>query len=302
MDLEPSFESYTESQDVASFLEMQRVIFDRQSRGQPFFIGRISGNEPNLCAHVIAGVEPPNYLMQNVLFGAGIQFKTVEDLNAYVKTYTDSFQSCDLVGAWSGGSLWGQTRLFYDIIKPDRKWSPISAKGLEPYYFMEHPEYDYHRIFENKKVLILSSHSKTIKSQLKTLDKLFCKPIFPASTKIFVHKPPQQNGDNHDDQSWQTHFDILQKDIKRIAETFFDFDIALVSCGGFGMPAAAFIHEKLGKSVIYAGGALQLFFGVMGERWARSDNLLKHVNEHWIRPLDVDRPPNPFSCEQGCYW
>lgn len=302
MNLEPTFDAYTKSHNVASFLEMQRVILEKQSRGQPFFIGRMSGNEPNLCAHVIAGVEPPNHLMQNILYAAGIQFKSIEDIKLYVKTYTDSFRSCDLVGAWSGGALWNQTRLFYNIIKTDRKWSAISAIGLEPFCYMDNPEYAYHRIFENKKVLIISSHSKTIKSQLKHLDKLFCKPIFPSTAKIYVHKPPQQNGANHDEQSWQKHFEILQNDIKRINDNFFNFDIALVSCGGFGMPISAFMREKMGKSVIYVGGALQLFFGVMGERWVQSENVVKHVNEYWSRPLDVDKPPHIFSCEQGCYW
>lgn len=329
MDFEPSIQSYTESQDIASFLEMQRVILDKQSRGQPFFIGRLSGNEPNLCSHIIAKIEPPNYLMHNILFGAGIQFKTAEDVESYVKTYTESFRSCDLVGAWSGGAMNGQTQLFYNVIRatsgaPEgvgcgkfsgamttgvanenrsgRKWSPISARGLEPYYYMNLPEYAYHRIFENKKVLIISSHSKTIKSQLKRLDSLFHVPIFPPTAKLFVHKPPQQNGDNHDDQSWQVHFETLQNDIKKIREGFFDFDIALVSCGGFGMPISAFIHEKLGKSVIYVGGALQLFFGVMGSRWRNSEDILKHANENWVNPLDVDKPANPHVCESGCYW
>jgi len=302
MNLEPSFEPYTNSQNVESFLQMQRLILDKQSRGEPFFIGRLSGNEPNLCACVISCIEMPHYLIERMMFCAGIQFNADSDVDEYVTTYRESFQSCDLVGAWSGGSMINQTQLFYDIIKCDGKWSPISAVGLEPYYYMDNPEYAYHRIFENKKVLILSSHSKTIKSQLKKLDKLFNVPIFPTSAKIFVHKPPQQNGGNHDEQSWQAHFQILQNDIKRIHDKFFPFDIALVSCGGFGMPISAFIREKMGKSVIYVGGALQLFFGVMGARWARSEAILNQVNEHWTAPLDVDKPPEPFTCENSCYW
>ena len=302
MNLEPSSQPYTEQQNIASFLEMQRVIFEKQSRGEPFFIGRLSGNEPNLCGRILCEIQLPDYLVENMLLVAGIQFQQRDDVVSYVKTYTDSFRSCDLVGMWSGGPLYEQTKLFCDIISQDRLWYPISAVGIEPYYFMNQPEYDYSRIFENKKVLILTSHSKTIKSQLKRIDQLFATPIFHPSTKLYVHKSPQQNGGNHDDQSWQAHFDILKNDIKRIKEGFFDFDIALVGCGGFGMPICAYIREKLGKSVIYVGGALQLYFGVMGGRWQQSNDILKHVNEHWVRPLDVDKPANPQSCEGGCYW
>jgi len=303
MDLEPSSQPYTDAQNLASFLEMQRVIFEKQTRGEPFFIGRLSGNEPNLCGQILSGIDLPQSLIHNMLFGAGIQFKQRDDVVSYARTYTDSFRSCDLVGMWSGGALYDQTRLFSDRVSQERSWSPISAIGIEPYYFMDHPEYNLHHAFENKKVLILSSHSKSIKSQLKTRDKIFSvAPIFHPSTKIYVHKPPQQNGGNHDDQSWQAHFDKLKMEIETIQRTFFDFDIALVSCGGFGMPISAFMREKMGKSVIYVGGALQLYFGIMGRRWEQSENILKHVNEHWIRPLEVDKPVSPQYCEGGCYW
>ena len=289
---------------LSSFIEMQHFILESQSKNIPFFIGRLSGNEPNLCGKVYTRSEIPNQLLQNMLFVAGIKFTSKEDLEKYVKIYTESFFHCDMVGVWTEGSMKMQSQLLCDIIRPQllRTWVPICATGIEPYYYMNDPRYEFYNIFKGRKVLILTSHSKTIKDQLSKIDKLFKTPIFHETTKFFVHKPPQQNGDSSDGRSWQWHFEKLKTDINQIKNGGFDFDIALVSCGGFGMPICNFIRTDLGKSVIYVGGALQLFFGVMGSRWDSSDNIKLHVNELWTRPLEIDKPSNPAYCENSCYW
>ena len=290
--------------EISAFLEMQRVIIECQSKNTPFFIGRLSGNEPNLCSNIFENNMPTNYLFNNMLFGAGIQFLSKSDVAEYVKTYTDSFRNCDMVGVWNGGSMLDQSRGFYSRIyqTPGRAWRPFTATAIEPYYSMNDARYAFDSIFKNKKVLILTSHSKTIKSQLPNLAQMFKKPIFHETTQFFVQKTPQQNGGSHDEHSWKWHFDKLKTTVENIKNTFFDFDIALVSCGGFGMPISDYIRTDLGKSVIYVGGALQLFFGVMGARWEKSDKIQEHVNSFWVRPLEVDRPSNPEYCEQSCYW
>ena len=47
---------------------------------------------------------------------------------------------------------------------------------------------------------------------------------------------------------------------------YINFDIALLGCGGYGLPLCHFIKTKLNKSAIYIGGGLQLLFGVFGGR------------------------------------
>jgi hypothetical protein len=290
--------------EFSAFLEMQRVIIECQSNNKPFFIVRLSGNEPNLCSIAFANAMPPRYLLQNMLLVAGIQFPSANCFHEYVKTYTESFKRCDMVGVWTGGSMLEQTRAFYNIIyqNPERAWRPFTATALEPYYSMHDERYAFDSIFKNKKVLILTSHSKTIKSQIPNLKNIFKKPVFHETTSFFVQKTPQQNGGSHDNRSWKLHFEELKTKVENIKNTFFDFDIALVSCGGFGMPISDYIRSDLGKSVIYVGGALQLFFGVMGSRWEKSERIQEHVNSYWVRPLEVDRPSNPEYCEQSCYW
>ena len=298
----PTYNPSPPEDEIASFLSMQQLILEKQSKSEPFFIGRLSGNEPNLCISYLRTRTPDRNLINNMLYGAGIQFLSQSDAENYVKTYIESFSQCDMVGVWNGGSMYAQTRDFYEIIQkhPSKWWTPICATGLEPYYYMNHPQYDFASIFKNKKVLILSSHSKTIKGQLTK--KVFGTSIFHETTKFYVHKTPQQNGGSHDANSWKYHFDALKTDVARIQTGFFDFDIALVGCGGFGMPICHYIRNDLGKSVIYVGGALQLFFGIMGSRWDNSPKILEHVNSEWTRPLNVDKPTRPEFCEGSCYW
>lgn len=81
-----------------------------------------------------------------------------------------------------------------------------------------------------------------------------------------------------------------------------DFDVALVSCGAYGLPLVNHIKNKLCKTGIYVGGALQLFFGIKGRRWDHHDEISLLFNEHWRRPFDVEIPENFHMVEGGCYW
>ena len=40
-----------------------------------------------------------------------------------------------------------------------------------------------------------------------------------------------------------------------------NFDIALIGCGAYGFPLAAFV-KGIGKKAVHIGGPLQLFFGI----------------------------------------
>ena len=63
-----------------------------------------------------------------------------------------------------------------------------------------------------------------------------------------------------------------------------------------------YIFTELNKSVMYIGGALQIFFGVIGKRWFDNKEIMKLVNDDWIRPDKEDKPPNFTNVEKGCYW
>ena len=63
-----------------------------------------------------------------------------------------------------------------------------------------------------------------------------------------------------------------------------------------------YIYTEQKRSVCYIGGALQLFFGVIGKRWFDNKEIMKMVNDNWIRPGAEERPPQWKNVEKGCYW
>lgn len=68
------------------------------------------------------------------------------------------------------------------------------------------------------------------------------------------------------------------------------FDIALVSCGGYGLPLSIRL-KKRNKKVIQWGGCYQLWFGILGGRWSDDVEILKFKNRFWTYPSEKETPP-----------
>ena len=80
----------------------------------------------------------------------------------------------------------------------------------------------------------------------------------------------------------------------------YDFDVAIIGCGAYGMPLAAKIKNG-GKIAIHLGGATQLLFGIKGARWDHHP-LSRMYNEHWTRPAEEETPKASQLIEGACYW
>lgn len=303
-------QAFTDKEKLDSFLYLQEYILDKNSKNEKFFIGRLTGTESIITSLLLNNPHIPNipnYLIYNMLIGAGIKFNSRDDIKKYA---SDNYKSCvnsDILAIWDG-VVYNSGKNLLELLEKTNKTKPyIAAHGLEPFYFMENEKYKFNEIFKNKKVLIISSHINTINKQIENgnYKSVFSKKIFDDSTIIKVYKPPQQNVGLNDDNNWLFHFDKIKSDLTSIQKEF-DFDIAIVSCGGFGMLTSNFINETLNKSVIYVGGALQLFFGIMGNRWKKNPIISKMQNNYWTDVLEEDKPhtlkQNPRLCEGGCYW
>jgi len=305
MELGDLTKPFTDKQKFESFLYLQNYVLEKNEKNEPFFIGRVGGNEPNLCGRALTNNSIPSRLLHEMLTAAGIQILSNDDIKHYVKITNTSYKNCDILSVWSG-SVYSQAKPYYDFLDkmyPQQK--RICAQALEPFYFIQHPEYKFNQVFKNKKVLIITSHKETTLKQLKHHATIFNKPIFDETTEFYIYKPAQQNGGNHDSNSWTFHFDKMKKELSELSQTF-DFDIALVSCGGFGMILSDYIYSELKKSAIYVGGGLQLYFGIIGNRWKGHPTISKLFNDKWIHVLDEDKPlsllRNPKLCENSCYW
>ena len=296
-----SVKLFTEQQKYSSFFVLQNHIMDCNENNKKFFIGRLSGNENLLISRVLLKKPLPQNLMYKMLYVAGIKFDDINDILKYIDLYNKSVKATTLLGVWDG-DMYKQAEVHLKYILqtyPDVK--QIAAHALEPYYYMNSNEYKFNESFKNKKVLIISSHKKTIENQIVNLDKLHKKVIYDETTTIQVYKPAQQNAGSNDEHSWSFHFNKMKEDIKKIKEDF-DFDIALVSAGGFGMILSDYIYSELNSSVLYIGGALQLFFGINGGRWNNNETIKNAQNKYWTNVSNEDLPKNPKLCENSSYW
>ena len=142
-----------------------------------------------------------------------------------------------------------------------------------------------------------------MKKQIKKGFKIFKdaeKHIFLSGQKIKFYKSFNTIANNRIHKNWIETYNIMCDDISKI-----DFDIALLGCGGYGLPLCNFIKINLQKSAIYVGGGLQLLFGIMGKRWENISmwkQIIKENNTKFVRPSKDEKIKNQQLIENECYW
>jgi len=112
-------------------------------------------------------------------------------------------------------------------------------------------------------------------------------------------KPPQTQADEPSE-GFNTELNKFKRHLDSISG---NYDVALVAAGGYGNMICDHIYNT-GHSAIYVGGVLQMYFGIVGQRWIRerSDVIRHYINEHWTRPSDREKPKNYSVIERSCYW
>ena len=130
---------------------------------------------------------------------------------------------------------------------------------------------------------------------------LYCRNVFLENQDFLFYKTFVTLDNNNIHGDWTNTFDIMWNDVKKL-----DFDIALVSCGGYGTLFCDKIKTEMHKSAIYIGGALQLYFGVLGSRWSHRLPVYKKVLDEnpqkYVRPMASETIKNSDNFENSCYW
>ena len=280
------------------------------SKNIPFIIPRIAGIENNV-AHI--GFElmnnngsleasKINYLktaIKTMKNNAGIYLTNIKSVMEYSKLYLKAFEHCEVYTDWeTHGNVYKYIKGSHDFITQSYAISkkPIWARTLDVFEYI-HCE-PWTECLNGKKILIISSFVKTIEQNMEHRNKIYNKDLFPGCQFVYL-KPPQTNGQNNSREFTYELSDFCSE-ITKIKDSF---DIALVSCGGYGNLVCSHIYE-LGKSAIYVGGVLQMYFGILGARWKRErpDILRLYLNSAWHSPKADERPKGFENIEQSCYW
>lgn len=238
----------------------------------------------------------PNYLHETqasfLCNNAGFfPMPTEKTMLRFLELMREDMLQVDVLGSWRYNECCFEKELSRSI-KVDRElMTPLLT---------EHP---WTATLKGKRVLVVHPFAETIEMQYKHREMLFPNTdILPEFTLYTLKAVQTQAGTPSPFKDWFEALQYMKSEIDKI-----DYDICLLGCGAYGFPLAAHC-KRMGKQAIHLGGVLQLLFGIKGKRWEvegtykTTYNYMSYYNEHWVRPLESEKPQNANSVEDGCYW
>ena len=290
------------------------IIFNFIENNKAGLIGRLGGTEARFIGEYLKlkrfnRVGIPMQVSSQFSFRWKKRLKAIHDLSGFyaeswsdielfVEEYLLALKETDVLGAWGVAFTWIESLQ----LDPGRtKVIPVghTAPWIEPWNEFDkfgNTNRPWVEALRGKKVLVISSFAESIERQHLKAGSLFVGKNYPHF-ELLTMRAPQTSGQK--DLGGATWFELL--DQMKLDMNDLDFDIALIAAGAYSYPLAN--HAKsIGKIGIHTGGGLQLFFGIMGNRWNHSPEVLRYVNESWTRPSLDETPTNAEQVEGACYW
>lgn len=176
-------------------------------------------------------------------------------------------------------------------------------RSLEPYYVESSLQWT--QLLKGHKVAVVSSFTETAKKQVAKLPAIWGNIGSPLPSDIewswvqTGHPPSVAQGRNEWPVHVSTWLDAVNHVVSEVIRTESRF--ALVGCGGLSMPIAKALKDR-GIITIVLGGAIQVLFGIKGQRWATHGVISKFWNEAWVWPSIEETPRGAARVEGACYW
>lgn len=223
---------------------------------------------------------------------AGFYFENWQDVERFCFEYLKALKATDVLGAWGVAFTWPEA---IGLNPRKTKVIPVghTAPWIEPYSAEVSP---WSQALSGKRVLVVSGFASSIESQHKKIREVFLGVNFPIFELSVIRAPIVTGQKDSGGKEW---FELLEEMKREISLK--NFDVALIAAGAFSYPLAAHV-KSVGKIGIHCGGGLQIFFGVMGNRWNNSPEILKYMNDSWVRPSALERPKTADQVENACYW
>jgi hypothetical protein len=244
----------------------------------------------------------PTHITRRLELHAGIWPAEKYSVDKWVFQLVEAIRLSDVLVAGWYEPLKEAEKRFLDstnILAPQ-----IPLRSLEPYYVA--PERRWTHLLAGQRVAVVSSFTKTILEQIEKREEIW--PIETDSLlPLNVEWVPIQTGYApalakgtagwpSDIQSWDVAVSsIVRKVVASKAS------IALIGCGGLGMLIGAEL-KKQGVIAIVLGGAIQVLFGIKGQRWATHSVISHFWNDAWVYPKPSETPRGAALIEGSCYW
>lgn len=293
-------------------------LVENMDKQHPVIIPRIAGIENNVAvfAQFPETMSRIQHILPHMKNNAGIKISNTESLQIYSESYLKAFFNAKLFCGWDvQGNYIGHIAQSHEIIKhmfPNRQM--IWTMTLDIFHYiggstkndvscMQTSLAPYGRpwthALRKQRILLISPFEETLQEQIPIREYIYGIDLFPDCSFVTI-KPPMTQAS---EESLEFHKE-LELFYKRLDLIKHDYDVALVSCGGYGNIVCNYIYENHHKSAIYIGGVLQMYFGILGNRWLkeRPDILRLYMNQYWKRPKVTERPTGCERVEGACYW
>ena len=278
-----------------------RRIMKRYVLGtQPFAAIRFGLYEYLLCLQyleIVNGLRKTysDFIIYHISMDAGMFSNDVRGMNEYARLILDNLKYADICACWRN---YPEPLVWNGILPGAVQYIPV--KAIYPYPFWNQQIPDWQEALRNKKVLVVSSFSKTIEKQYQKRTEIWGKDsdtILPEFT-LLTFQAPQTSGGSRQGalENWMETFESM---VNRILKK--SFDIILISCGSYGLPLALKL-KRYGCKAIQWGGCFQLWFGIMGNRWERDTSISPYRNTAWVYPDRGERPPLADKVNRCSYW
>ena len=223
-------------------------------------------------------------------------------LKRWAEEYLEANRICEIIAAGWYKPLEKQ-ELEMLALENKGAYSSVPLRSLEPYYVEKEKRWT--QLLAGRRVCIVSSFTDTIQKQLEQRHMIWgsdAESLLPTTTRFsFVktgYAPILARGSCEwiSCSTWKDAVDQMEAAVHKN-----DAEIVLIGCGGLGFPLAQRL-KKAGKIAIVLGGAIQVLFGIKGERWRNHSVISRFWNTHWVYPSDDETPKGAQGVENACYW
>lgn len=282
------------------------VLEQALKRKEGALIGRNGTIELETLLFKLFGAKPsqqyPQSISRRMELNAGIFPSTQVSLDRWVFMMIEAIRNCDVLVAGWYKPLEEQEGMLLNNIQSVAPRIPL--RSLEPYYVQ--PDSRWTQFLKGQKVAIVNSFAKTAVEQVSKKEDIWpvaSESLFPDSVEwipiVTGYSPSLAQGRANwasDIQSWDV---AVQDVVRRVVQSGAKF--ALIGCGGLGIVIGSEL-KKRGVICIVLGGALQVLFGIKGNRWAKHDVISHFWNDAWVYPSVEETPKGAWMIENGCYW
>ncbi len=214
-----------------------------------------------------------------------------EGMERFSRQMMTDMKEVDILGSWLPEENWFDNYL--------TQATKVRLRYLEPFWAKQ----PWTACLKDMRVVVVHPFAETIERQYKRRGELFDNPgTLPAFASLRTVKAVQSIGNEAN--GFGTWFDALKWMEKEMDKE--PYDVALIGCGAYGFPLAAYA-KRTGHKAVHLGGALQLLFGIKGKRWFSPDGDVYADYHHllrpsWVKPDEADKPKQAGNVEGGCYW